>query len=570
VENRNIEEFCGPTPKDFEPVEITNNEFIFENNPNFEKINLYDFFGRGATVNSFEECAHYVSGGWEPFKTTIFDILTPILYFFVITAVLFSIYKSKALNKSTIIYLVKKFKKSLSIENLKNIFRKKLNVNILISVFVLIQHFFIFDYVRKKSVQIPSFIDEYISLTSNVNFFTNFDFNAGSFLGGSYSVYLTSGPISAIGSVISWNLSSNFIISRISNYYWLILLQLVFSIVVFKIYKESYKMILIFNGLIILLVPWWEGSLYSLGEIGSMIILSNAIFLFNKKRKLSLVLFSVSIFFGKILSLLPFLGFYAVHFFRQVNKVKVFNDILYFCIPLSIWLILVQLNYSSGNLITYLSDQYLLITNHSSSGVGNIQSFNFLNLRENISISESTDWNIYDQIRLSALPVIFSILLFINKEKIDKKFGELSLPIICSIFFPYIWFWVFSSTKWIRYSQHFSIIIIISLFYFIFSNIEFRDRDYIIFIILFSFFINNTKELIILLIVGAIFLINNIDKYKSRFYLKLLVVLIITLDISIPYFQKDTPGNLKNVIEVCESSLIDEDCLEAYMRKLSR
>jgi len=570
VENRNIEEFCGPTPKDFEPVEITNNEFIFENNPNFEKINLYDFFGRGATVNSFEECAHYVSGGWEPFKTTIFDILTPILYFIVITAVLFSIYKSKALNKTTIMYLVKKFKKSLLLKNLKNIFHKKLNINILISVFVLIQHFFIFDYVRKKSVQIPSFIDEYISLTSNVNFFTNFDFNAGGFLGGSYSVYLTSGPISAIGSVISWNLSSNFIISRISNFYWLILLQLVFSIVVFKIYKESYKMILIFNGLIILLVPWWEGSLYSLGEIGSMIILSNAIFLFNKKRKLSLVLFSVSIFFGKILSLLPFFGFYAVHFFRQVNKIKVFNDILYFCIPLSIWLILVQLNYSSGNLITYLSDQYLLITNHSSSGVGNIQSFNFLNLRENINISESTDWNIYDQIRLSALPVIFSILLFINKEKIDKKFGELSLPIICSIFFPYIWFWVFSSTKWIRYSQHFSVIIIISLFYFIFSNIEFRDRDYIIFIILFSFFINNTKELIILLIVCAIFLINNINKYKSRFYLKLLVVLIITLDISIPYFQKDTPGNLKNVIEVCENSLIDEDCLEAYMRKLSR
>lgn len=74
---------------------------------------------------------------------------------------------------------------------------------------MLFQHFFIFDYVRTKSVSITSFIDEYVVLTSNVNFYKNLDFNAGEFLGGSYSVYLTSGPISAIGSVISWNITNN-------------------------------------------------------------------------------------------------------------------------------------------------------------------------------------------------------------------------------------------------------------------------------------------------------------------------------------------------------------------------
>ena len=570
MDNSKVREFCGPTPDDYIPVETTDNNFIFINDPEFQQINLYDFFGRGATVNSFEECAHYVNGGWEPFKTTIFDILTPVVYIFIFFGFLFLVHKSNILKNITIVSLIQRLKRILFYDQLKKFFDNKLKINILFAAFISIQHFFIFDYVRTKSVRIPSFIDEYISLTSNVNFFKNFDFNAGEFLGGSYSVYLTSGPISAIGSVISWNLSSNFIISRISNYYWLVLLQLFFSIIVFKIYKDNYKMPIIFNGLIILLIPWWQGSLYSLGEIGSMIMVSNAIFLFNKKRKFSLVLFSVSIFFGKFLSLLPFLGFYAVHFFRQVNKVKVFNDILYFCIPFSIWLILVQLNYSSGNVITYLHDQYLLITTHSSSGVSSFQSFNFFNLQENISNSESSDWNFYDQIRLGALPVIFSILLFRNKEKIDEKFGDISLPIIYSIFFPYIWFWLFNSTKWIRYSHHFSIILIISVFYFIFSDIEFRDIDYIIFIILFSSFISNTKELIILLIISALFLINNMNKYKSRFYIKLLIVLLMTLDISIPYFQKDTLGNLTNVIEVCENSLMSEECLESYMRKLSR
>lgn len=46
------------------------------------------------------------------------------------------------------------------------------------------------------------FIDEYVSLTSNIKFFKNLDYTAGEFLGGSYSIYLTSGPLSAIGSVI--------------------------------------------------------------------------------------------------------------------------------------------------------------------------------------------------------------------------------------------------------------------------------------------------------------------------------------------------------------------------------
>ena len=570
MDNSKISEFCGPTPADYIPVETTDNNFIFVNDPDFQQINLYDFFGRGATVNSFEECAHYVNGGWEPFKTTIFDILTSAAYIFIFFGFLFLVHKSNILKNIRIVSLIQRLKRILFYDQLKKFFDNRLKINILFAAFISIQHFFIFDYVRTKSVRIPSFVDEYISLTSNVNFFKNFDFNAGEFLGGSYSVYLTSGPISAIGSVISWNLSSNFIISRISNYYWLVLLQILFSIIVFKTFKEEYRMKLLFNGLIILLIPWWQGALYSLGEIASMVILTNAIFLFNINRKTSVVLFSTAIFFGKLLSLLPFLGFYAVHFLRKESRVKVINDFIYFCIPLSLWLILVQLNYSSGNIFSYFTDQYLLIIDHSSSGVSSFQGFDFINLKDNIINSESSDWNIFEQIRLVFLPVVFSILLFKNKEKIDKKFGEISIPIIFSMFLPYIWFWVFNSTKWIRYSQHYSIIFLISLFYFIFSDIEFKKMDYLTLIIIFGLFIDNTKGLIIFLVVASLLIIFKLNNNNSKFYVKLLLVLLITIDISIPYFQKNTFGNLTNVIEVCDASLIGNECLEAYMRKLSR
>ena len=46
---------------------------IFQNDPSFPAINLYDFFGRSATVNSFVECYYYVELGFEPNKITIFD-----------------------------------------------------------------------------------------------------------------------------------------------------------------------------------------------------------------------------------------------------------------------------------------------------------------------------------------------------------------------------------------------------------------------------------------------------------------------------------------------------------------
>ena len=45
-----------------------------------------------------------------------------------------------------------------------------------------------------------------------------------------------------------------------------------------------------------LLIPWWQGLLYGLGEIASMIIFTNAIYLFSNFRRLSLALFGISIF----------------------------------------------------------------------------------------------------------------------------------------------------------------------------------------------------------------------------------------------------------------------------------
>ena len=90
VSSNKIIEICGPTPPNHIKANPNSNNYIFENDPSFAPINLYDFFGNGATVNSFRECEYYVDGGWEPFKTTIFDISK---IAFVSIGVVFLIYK---------------------------------------------------------------------------------------------------------------------------------------------------------------------------------------------------------------------------------------------------------------------------------------------------------------------------------------------------------------------------------------------------------------------------------------------------------------------------------------------
>lgn len=570
MENTKIISICGPSPTNFTPVNPTDSTFVFLNDPAFPALNLYDFFGRGATVNSFQECAYYVQEGWEPFKTTIFDYLQ----LFSVISVFFLFYVVNKKLKFTNSIKKINFYENIQKFSLKKIFwyasKNRKVRNYFLGTFIIIQHFFIFDYIRSKSVRVTSFIDEYVVLASNVNFFKNFDFNAGDFIGGSYSILLTSGPISAIGSVISWNITNNFILGRIANFYFLILLQVLFSIAVFKKHKLDTKLILGFNGLILLSIPWWQGALYSLGEIASMIIFTNSVFLFHKLRKLSMFLFSVAIFYGKLLTLLPFLGFYGAYIFKKRRLVNIINEAVYFIMPLALWLLLVQIYYESGNLNDYFIDQYYLIINHAGSGVSSLDTGQFLNLKQNIFQTEIMNWNTFDKLRLTVVPLFTSAILFNNKEKVDEVFNNLSIPLIFSILVPYIWFWFFNSNKWIRYSQHFSVVVIIVLLYLTFSGINFNRSNYFTITAMLSLFITNIKFLIAVFLITLLILILNFQKKQLHIFIQILLIVIFTLDISIPYFEKNTFGNLNNFIEECERTLLDERCLEAYLTKLSR
>ena len=77
-----IEELCGEYPDDFISIDVLSNpNFTFENDPNYESVTLFDIEENAATVNSFMECElciwwmelHSLRRGFRVFLAVIFN-----------------------------------------------------------------------------------------------------------------------------------------------------------------------------------------------------------------------------------------------------------------------------------------------------------------------------------------------------------------------------------------------------------------------------------------------------------------------------------------------------------------
>lgn len=95
-----IVNICGNQPDGFVKLDIASNpNFVFDNDPNFSVKQLFDEDGNTIFVNSYVECAHYVSGGWDytPVKNTELQFQSNLTYL-VIVLVIFTFFKRKILS----------------------------------------------------------------------------------------------------------------------------------------------------------------------------------------------------------------------------------------------------------------------------------------------------------------------------------------------------------------------------------------------------------------------------------------------------------------------------------------
>lgn len=549
-------EFCGTPPLGFnyQPPNIDN--FVFDADPSFVPINLQNIFGSIVTVNSYNECFYYAELGWSVSNLTIFDIAIYAFAFLLFTILIFLTYKKQSLFKD--IY-----------QQTKSLIKKKISIKLFTLIYILFQIRIVYEYVKNKAVGLSPFVDEYVSISSNYHFLKELNYSAGGFLGDTFSVYLTSGPVSAIGSVFGWFLYENIYISRIFNYFWAVVLLFLFFIFVkdrFQL-KQNYYLLFIFQ--LILLVPWWQGVLYSLGEIPSMILIVMAMLTFQKNRKLSLILFGLSIFLGKFLNILIFLVFYICIFLNERSVKTLVKDTGIFIVHLFPWFVLINITYQKGNIFDYFYDLYYLVTDHSASGLQIGSIFNYSEISLSILSSEYASWNIYEKIRIGIIPLIALYLIIKNKKSIDVIFGKLSLAILFSITFIYLWFWILNPVKWIRYSQHFTLMSILFILTFVVFEVFPSKLDYFISLTAIAFHLDNTKKYFIYYLMIYIFLYIFLTKKTFKPVFIIFMSLLITFDISISVLKKEFQPIPKINIKECEEKLNSDLCRESYFNLLN-
>jgi hypothetical protein len=93
-----VENICGKNIGENILENIQNNpNFVFENDPNYETVVLYNSEGTVINVNSWIECANYVEGGWT--NSLISNSNSELYYFLFLIGFTFSLFIYKLIQK---------------------------------------------------------------------------------------------------------------------------------------------------------------------------------------------------------------------------------------------------------------------------------------------------------------------------------------------------------------------------------------------------------------------------------------------------------------------------------------
>ena len=417
--------------------------------------------------------------------------------------------------------------------------------------------------VLNTSYTLKPWEDELISLTSSSNFFMNLNFLPSSSYG-NYSYALTSGILSAIGGVIGWNVSQSFVVARVANFLYVCLLQIIMVIFIFKDNKKfNTGIVFFFSFISILLVPWWFSTMYLIAEIVSTLVFVNALFIYDKNKKLSLFLMGSSVIFGKFLMIIPSVLFLISKI--ELNSLKrSFINSLFFITPFLFWYTLMYFKIGIEDFLYYLNNFFGTLVNREDSGVQSALNFSFNTIYENLQKSEVPQWTPASVIRAALTPIIFLFIYFKNRNLFFKEFGVSFTSVLFGIIGTYVWFWVLTPFKYIRQSTHFVLIVIfVSLYIFLFSSGISKFYKFLLLANI-SLFLSDLKIIIAFNLVIFLYFILN-EKQKGIFNLEVVLIffLIINLiNMNLELREKDI-YDLK--FSSCELDLFSSECVKEYL-----
>jgi hypothetical protein len=422
--------------------------------------------------------------------------------------------------------------------------RKTINIY-LISASLLVIFIHILDFIPK----INNFEDELIALTSHIFFLTELEFKAPFLVGDMiFTPALTTGFNSSVGGAFGWLIFKDFYFSRLFNFIWLVL---EISLLNFYLYKNKIINVkfLYYSILGLFCIPLWYNLLYGLGEILSSIIFFNSLLLYEKNKKLSMFLMSISIFFGKFIILLSFLVFIGINIKKQNVK-----SILYFAIPPTIWLFIIYIKTGLSGLVNYLNEFVIFLFGHGLSKSDSSSNF-YQEVKNNIAISEIADWSYVTIIRTSIVPLAFS--LFLLSKFLLKKNSKTDLSVSIIIIINYLYFYLFSYQKYLRYSQIFLVITIFYLLYLLSNEEKLSNFEKFTFILFLSFYAS-TELLVFFLIIYSIL------SYKKKSIFILLFTFLLLNIVNLQYESRaDVSSDLK--IYECKNNISSVECVSNYL-----
>ena len=419
-----------------------------------------------------------------------------------------------------------------------------------------------------KTKTLKPWSDEIVSLVSNYNFYlNNFNFIGpyGTEYFTSYSPKLTAGPISSIGAVISWVFTDNIYIIRFSNFIYLFLLSiLLLCIVLFTFNFEVKGNFILLTTLFLFSLTntsWWYGILYLLPETICALIFANAILLFEKHRRISLLIMGISIFFGDFLTVLMFFGFYISTMYYERSLIRVLKDIPFGILPPIIWLSLV-IFFSDYNLIDYFSEYYNHYFRHRSAGNVDFSSSSIVN---NFVNSEVSNWGIADFTRILFAPILFSFIVIrfnILTSITNLGKAQILLPLLT----VFTWFWLLSPVKSIIYSGLFTTFMLIFTSYLIVLAEFKKELVFYLLLTIYAFFFSSFFLIVIYMIFITLFFIIKKQKIQRK---QILIILIFSMCLNQLNVIAETASLLTYEVTVknCKASLTEVDCWDDYFEK---
>ena len=374
---------------------------------------------------------------------------------------------------------------------------------------------------------------------------------------GRYSPYLTSPTLSAVGSSLAWIFSDNFNIIRLSNFIWVLAVQLIYSSYISKVYELEFKKLIIFSSFTLISFPFWFGSLYSLGETISIIIFFNSLLLYKTFPKTSIFMMGWIIFFGKLVLGFLFVFFYITNLLIYKNLKKAPLEIFIYLIPTSLWLLLIKFKSDYSSITNYLNDFNIIHQNNTYVGDISVSTlFNFQNIINNFEVVLS--WNPSVILRVFLPPILLFFILVLEKGNnfmIDLKQSIYFIGTLAPMFG---WFILISPDKPLIYASHFTFPLLMFSFYLLSRKDLQKNLVNNSAFLICSLYMTSNALFVISLI--ALFLINFSKKLSYSFF-----VILISLSLLNSTYEVMQEKNYVVDLDICKMSVSSNDCFEYLM-----